>query len=200
MGLTLLIVLLIGWISIGLLAGWVATTRGRDGCSWFVAGVFLGPIALLAVGLAAPAAKPATDTPLDGKVCPRCGESVKLAAEVCRFCGHEFIDTHSAQKPGEPAVDFGRWRVLTSKDAQLPVGAFVSVGVGDSFVRLASPSGQRTVPAETVSLEFQGSNAWSLRIGGRESAVLEPAADAPVAALVRALSAAAKSKPLTEQT
>lgn len=24
------------------------------------------------------------------KVCPRCAERVKAAAEVCRFCGHEF--------------------------------------------------------------------------------------------------------------
>jgi hypothetical protein len=26
----------------------------------------------------------------DSKVCPRCAETVKRAAQVCRFCGHEF--------------------------------------------------------------------------------------------------------------
>jgi ribosomal protein L40E len=26
----------------------------------------------------------------DEKVCPRCAETIKLAAQVCRFCGHEF--------------------------------------------------------------------------------------------------------------
>jgi hypothetical protein len=25
------------------------------------------------------------------KVCPRCAEDVKAAAQVCRFCGHEFV-------------------------------------------------------------------------------------------------------------
>jgi hypothetical protein len=28
----------------------------------------------------------------DTKVCPACAESVKAAAKVCRFCGHEFTE------------------------------------------------------------------------------------------------------------
>ncbi len=30
------------------------------------------------------------ETQIDSKVCPRCAETVKAAAQVCRFCGHEF--------------------------------------------------------------------------------------------------------------
>lgn len=26
----------------------------------------------------------------DSKICPRCAETIKLAAKVCHFCGHEF--------------------------------------------------------------------------------------------------------------
>jgi uncharacterized paraquat-inducible protein A len=26
----------------------------------------------------------------DGKECPKCAETVKQAAQICRFCGHEF--------------------------------------------------------------------------------------------------------------
>ncbi|MBI4970070.1 MAG: superinfection immunity protein, partial [Rhodospirillales bacterium] len=31
-----------------------------------------------------------TDKPEDSKTCPRCAESVKAAAQICRFCGHAF--------------------------------------------------------------------------------------------------------------
>ena len=43
-------------------------------------------------GTAAPDAAPpaVTSDTGDSKVCPRCAESVKRAAQVCRFCGHEF--------------------------------------------------------------------------------------------------------------
>ncbi len=37
---------------------------------------------------------PATPTPVPAtKVCPRCAEDVKVAAAVCRYCGHEFLPT-----------------------------------------------------------------------------------------------------------
>ncbi|WP_367314451.1 zinc ribbon domain-containing protein [Burkholderia gladioli] len=29
----------------------------------------------------------------DEKQCPQCAESVKYAAKVCRFCGHQFGDS-----------------------------------------------------------------------------------------------------------
>ena len=30
-------------------------------------------------------------TPEAGKVCPDCAETVKLEAQICRFCGHRFM-------------------------------------------------------------------------------------------------------------
>jgi len=29
--------------------------------------------------------------PSEEKTCPRCAEQVKAAAQVCRFCGHNFV-------------------------------------------------------------------------------------------------------------
>lgn len=38
----------------------------------------------------APSVAPAVASPSDTKTCPRCAETVKTAAQVCRFCGHMF--------------------------------------------------------------------------------------------------------------
>lgn len=32
------------------------------------------------------------------KVCPRCAETIKFAAKVCRFCGHEFEETNKLEQ------------------------------------------------------------------------------------------------------
>ncbi len=36
------------------------------------------------------------EVPAAEKVCPMCAESVKEAAKVCRFCGHDFVDNDGA--------------------------------------------------------------------------------------------------------
>jgi multidrug efflux pump subunit AcrA (membrane-fusion protein) len=43
---------LLGWIVIMALTGWLASRKGRDGGLWVLAALFLGPIALLVVILA----------------------------------------------------------------------------------------------------------------------------------------------------
>ena len=48
-----------------------------------------------------PDVPPAAVSPADTKVCPRCAETIKAAALVCRYCGHEF----EAPAPPTPAAD-----------------------------------------------------------------------------------------------
>ena len=36
-----------GWIVLGILGAWIATSKGRGGCFWFLVCGFLGPIGLI---------------------------------------------------------------------------------------------------------------------------------------------------------
>ena len=65
--------------------------EGRPGVARVVAiGVFstaIRPAGYLTVTYRKQEQQPKSDV---GKVCPRCAETVKSAALVCRYCGHEF--------------------------------------------------------------------------------------------------------------
>ena len=48
-----------------------------------------GVVAIVGNIAAATITRPASEL---SKQCPRCAEKIKVAAVVCRFCGHEFTD------------------------------------------------------------------------------------------------------------
>ena len=149
-----LLIVAIGWLVCGLLAGWLAEQRGRSGGAWFLVGLLLGPLAILAVGLApvetavtpqefvqvratgwdpdgaricphcgkrvAPDRKLRCNNcgeelttyvpkplPPETKVCPRCAETVKFNAQVCRFCGYEFASTASGSDEPSTGAPLG---------------------------------------------------------------------------------------------
>ncbi|MEZ4649490.1 MAG: hypothetical protein R3E97_12050 [Candidatus Eisenbacteria bacterium] len=35
------------WLAAGILGAWIATTKGRSGCGWFLACALLGPLGLV---------------------------------------------------------------------------------------------------------------------------------------------------------
>ncbi len=95
----------------GGLTAWLATTKGRGGCAWFVLGALIGPLALLAVALApatqkpspafrAQAAPPPVGLRPETKRCPQCAETVKADARICRFCRYEFAPLPTGTAPG----------------------------------------------------------------------------------------------------
>ena len=123
----------------GGLTAWLASTKNRDGCSWFVLGALVGPLALIAVGLAPASQKPTQSprtravAPVAGrqpgtKVCPQCAEEVKYAALVCRFCQYEFA-TSVVRYSGD-------WRVLASDLDGLSAGDDVKVEVDDEMLQV----------------------------------------------------------------
>lgn len=65
---------------IGILTALAAKAKGRPMMPWFLTTLVFSVLALLAV-LIAPGA---------GKKCPKCAETVRKDASVCKHCGHEF--------------------------------------------------------------------------------------------------------------
>ena len=82
----------------GGLCAYLADQKGYSSGAWFVLGFLFGPFGLIAcAGL--PAANESRDVHNRDeslvKRCPRCAELVRIEANVCRFCQHEFDDRAS---------------------------------------------------------------------------------------------------------
>ena len=73
-------------VCFGLLTAKIAGDKGGSFVLWFVAGAFLGIVALpLAIFLS-----PEQISPRSFKKCPKCAEQVQRAALVCKHCRYEF--------------------------------------------------------------------------------------------------------------
>src|SRR4051794_9194127 len=77
------------WFAGAVLVGVIANSKGRSGIGWFLLAALLSPLLSLIAVVAMPRVKPFEEPT---KACPRCAETVKLAAMVCKHCGHEFKD------------------------------------------------------------------------------------------------------------
>ena len=70
----------------------IAQKKGESAFVWWLFGVLLFPIALLAsVILKDKTKQEATGSVNASKRCPRCDEQIRIAAQVCRFCGAEQV-------------------------------------------------------------------------------------------------------------
>jgi hypothetical protein len=79
----------------GVISAMVARGKGRSGCGWFVIGVLLGPLGLIASFVIGADKEGLERKQLrSGKLvkCPQCAELIKAEAKVCRHCGAKADD------------------------------------------------------------------------------------------------------------
>lgn len=80
------ILVLIGLLSFGAITAKIASDKGGSATLWFIAGALLPLIALLlAIFLSSESVNSRAF-----KKCPKCAESVRREALICRFCNYEF--------------------------------------------------------------------------------------------------------------
>ncbi|HVI49949.1 MAG TPA: zinc ribbon domain-containing protein [Candidatus Sulfotelmatobacter sp.] len=83
MGFLFLVIL---WFGVSVIIAIAASARGRNPLIWFLLPLIITPLLaallLLVVGGGSNSTQP----------CPRCRETIKIGAKVCRFCGHELPD------------------------------------------------------------------------------------------------------------
>lgn len=67
----------------GVIASLLAHNKGRNSLGWFIAGIFIGPFALIVAAL--------PNIPKEGQylLCPACCEVIRSDAKLCRYCNRE---------------------------------------------------------------------------------------------------------------
>lgn len=84
--------LLVVWVGCAVLCWIVANSKARLAGIWFILGIFLGPLALLAVGtMPSVARNPDAPNPKTHIRCPDCREFVLKQANVCKHCGCKLV-------------------------------------------------------------------------------------------------------------
>ena len=84
--LPLIVVLCLWVLFLGEPSAWLAVERGRSAWNGLIAGMFFGPLAVIAIGLAPLGAT--------GRFhqCPECLEGVRKLATKCSQCGADLIE------------------------------------------------------------------------------------------------------------
>jgi hypothetical protein len=140
------------WIALCVIAGVVASNKGRSGLGFFLLAFFLSPlVGVIAALVARPSARNVEQRVIeegDLKRCPYCAELIKQAAVVCRFCGRD-VPVAVSEEPATRSVDVPQRSWVNY--IWIVVLLFVIVMVAVEFFRH---------PRYAISSSFPTNNPW----------------------------------------
>lgn len=101
---------LLGWVVFSILAGVVASSKGRSGVGFFFLSIFLSPLVGLLAAAFMPSLKPQAGVDVRERVeCFKCAELVLPQAAVCKHCGAD-LATHRDEAQRKAQADYdARW-------------------------------------------------------------------------------------------
>jgi hypothetical protein len=157
------------WIGLALLIGFIANSAGRNGFLWFLLAVVISPLLAGIFLLMAGAVKSldrrdaALREARNSKKCPYCAEIIKREATICRFCGKEQPRTDAHPFPS-PLFRLGRrWAAFTNAvgdakeqptaqptEATPPPGARVTAPMTQDLLAVVGPAMEAALKAQSA--------------------------------------------------
>lgn len=132
------------------LVGRAASKKGRNFWAFFWIAMVLSVLIPAVIVATMKQAEPASE--VREKICPRCAESVKSAALVCRFCSFNFAENSTVNKP-VPAPSSEN---ELDGEAELPSPRVLKIGANKFAIVAIIASFFSLIEASVVALAFVG--------------------------------------------
>jgi len=133
------------WLALCILSGVLANRRGRSFIGFFLISFLLSPlvgfIAVLCVkDLSKEKENSLAANMMDTRTCPKCAETIKVQAQVCRYCGNE--DLPPIEIPINPELTESHISAIQNITSK-----------GIDYEKLSQEVLGRVIPIESLSLE-----------------------------------------------